>query len=121
MILRIAELSEEQSLQIGKALADALLDKGVVEYYDSFKFGDGLEVIRMNDIEAISFLADYLDSIGTSIDDWIEDNELELFQYAHCGYGIYSRDAINDIIEKDNDDFADYAENENIIARVELV
>ena len=118
MIVKIEQLTEEQALQIGRKLAESIENEGFVEYYDSFGFGNDLEVIRMNDIEAYSFLTEYLDSIGSSLEDWIAENELELYQYNRCGYGIYSRDAINDIISKDNEDFADYAEFENVINKL---
>ena len=63
MIVKIEKLTEEQALQIGRKLAESIENEGFVEYYDSFGFGNDLEVIRMDDIEAYSFLTDYLDSI----------------------------------------------------------
>jgi hypothetical protein len=118
MLIKIEELTEEQALEIGRKLAESIENEGFVEYYDSFKFGNDLEVIRMNDIEAYSFLTDYLDSIGSSLEEWIAENAFELYQNNRCGYGIYSRDAINDLISKDNEDFADYAELENVINKL---
>ena len=52
MIVKIEKLTEEQALQIGRKLAESIENEGFVEYYDSFGFGNDLEVIRMNAIEA---------------------------------------------------------------------
>ena len=121
MIKDYHDLTDAQRIELGKKLAETIIEDGLVDYQASFAFGEGLEVHRMFDMEAILALSDYLESEGISQDDWVEENDLELFKEDGESGIIYTREALNDYLESEYDDFVECLENSVSYRRVELL
>lgn len=117
MIIKFVELTEEQRMAVGKALLDAIVKDGRVEFGESILLDDGVEVYRMGDIEASECVFEYLESEGSSLDDWQEENNVELYWF-NCGSGcICTRDAMNEYLEDEYEDMVDFAERKNVISK----
>ena len=120
-IVDYCDLTDEERIKLGKALAKSILEVGLVDYRGSFDFGDGLEVHRMYDMEAVLALNDYLESEGISQDDWVKENDIELFKEDGEVGVIYTRETLNEVLANEFDDFTDCAIGNVSFSRVELL
>lgn len=121
MIKDFNDLTNAERIELGKVLAETIIEDGMVDYNGSFAFGDGLEVHRMYDLEAKLALKDYLDSKGISQDDWEQENDLELFKEDGEKGIIYTREALENVLENKYDDFIECLENSVSCSKVVLL
>jgi hypothetical protein len=116
MIKKFIELTEEQRMAVGKALLGAIVKDGRVEFGESILLDDDVEVYRMGDIEASDCVFEYLESEGSSLDDWQSENDVELYWFnSNCGC-ICTREAMNEYLEDEYEDMVDFAERKNVIS-----
>ena len=115
------DLTDAERIELGRTLADAIVEDGMVDYRGSFAFGDGLEVHRMYDMEAVLALNVFLESEGLSQDDWENENDIELFKEDGEVGVIYTREALNEALENEYDDFVGCVTNNVSFSKVELV
>lgn len=115
------DLTDTERIQLGEKLAKLIVEDGVVDYRGSFTFGNGLEVYRLYDMEAILALNDYFDSEGVSQDEWEGENDIELFKEDGEVGVIYTREALNEVLENEFDDFVDCVLEKVSFSKVELL
>ena len=46
MIKHFNDLTDAERIELGKVLAETIIEDGMVDYNGSFAFGDGLEVVK---------------------------------------------------------------------------
>jgi hypothetical protein len=73
------------------------------------------------DLEAKLALKDYLDSKGISQDDWEQENDLELFKEDGEKGIIYTREALENVLENKYNDFIECLENSVSCSKVVLL
>lgn len=121
MITDYCDLSNAECIKLGKSLAEAIIKDGMVSYFGSYSFGDGLEVHRLYDMEAFLALNDYLESEGISQDEWEDENDIELFKEDGEVGVIFTREVLNEVLMNEFDDYVGCVTNNVSFSKVELV
>lgn len=110
MTILFNELSKEQRITLGKALLDAIIENGGVEFNDSFNLNDETEIYRMNRIEVSECISNYLDSVNSDINEWMQENNVELFWVFNGQDSICTRETVNELLEYEFEDMVELAE-----------
>ena len=121
MIIDFNDLTDAQRIELGKKLAETIIEDGLVDYQGSFAFDEGLNVHRMYDLEAILALSDFLESEGLSLEDWEKENDIELFKTDGEQGVIYTREALENALENEYDDFIECLKNSVSCSKVVLI
>jgi len=117
MMVKFKALKEEQRIEVGKALLELIEKTGFVVYAGSFFLDDDVEIYRMSDIEASECIFEYLYSINSNLDDWMEEHDVELYWFNNNQGCIYTNEAMNEYLEDEFESMVDFAEKQNCISK----
>lgn len=86
-------LEENERIELGKALAEELVDNGLVAY------DNGFDSIILTNEQAIEAIDEWCLSEGKDISEWLDDEDIDIF-YLDYDLCLYDRESILEEIGK---------------------
>ena len=120
MKTKISKLSKEQRIELGEALLDELDSFGHIYFDETVRLNDEIEVCQMSKTEASECIKEYLDSVDSNIDEWMQMTDNESFWDFKKPDCIYTREGLNEELKWECEDFAELAELADFAFRTTL-